>query len=81
MATNLICELTSTFENLNPDEVVEMGDFFSGSIYYDDSRRSWVQFNLVNKEKMSYILNDINLNLGAHLEIQVYASETEKVQQ
>ena len=80
MDISLIKEINSSSENISLGEIVTLGDIFSGSIYYDDTRRSWVQFNLVNKEKMDYILNDINDNPGVSFEIQVYVNNPEKVQ-
>ena len=80
MDIRLIREINCSSQNISLNEIVKLGDIFSGSIYYDDSKRSWVQFNLVNKEKMDYILSDINENPGVRFEIQIYVNNTEKVQ-
>ena len=60
--------------------ILAMGNYFSGSIYHDKSRKSWISFNLVNKEKMEYILNGISLNKGVEIEIFTYVKYPEKIQ-
>ena len=80
MDTNIfVCEIRCDGKDINPNEILNMGDLFSGSIYYNSDFVSWVQFNLVNKEKMSYILGDINDKPGARFEIQVYVNSSKKV--
>ena len=81
MDTNsFICEVKCDSKDITADQILEMGEFFSGSIYYNDNCLSWIQFNLVNKEKMDYILSDINENPGVHFEIQIYANNPKTVQ-
>ncbi len=75
----LVCEIKCDSKDITRNQILEMGDIFSGSIYYSDNALSWIQFNLVNKEKMSYILGDINDNPGVRFEIQVYVSNPKKV--
>ena len=77
---SLIKEINCKFEDASPDEIIKSGDFFSGSIYYNDDRNSWVQFNLVNKEKISYILKELKPNTGVYFELQVYASNAKEIQ-
>ena len=76
----LIKEINCKFEDVSPDEIIKSGEIFSGSIYYNDSRNSWIQFNFVNKEKLSYILKELKPNTGVYFELQVYASASEKIQ-
>lgn len=75
-----VCEIKCGSQEITSDQILKMGDVFSGSIYYNDSSLSWIQFKFVNKEKMSYILSDINDNPGARFEIQVYAKDSKNVQ-
>ena len=76
----LIKEIKCKFEDVSPDEIIKSGEIFSGSIYYNDRRNSWLQFNFVNKEKLSYILKELKLNTGVYFELQIYASDSEKIQ-
>ena len=46
-------------EDLDVDALLNSGEYFSGSIYHDTTNSSWTAFNLVNKEKMSYILKHL----------------------
>ena len=46
---------------VDPDNIIASGNYFSGSIYDTADRASWISFNLVNKEKRSYILKELNL--------------------
>ena len=75
-----VCEIKCGSQEITSDQILKMGDVFSGSIYYNDGPLSWIQFNLVNKEKMGYILGDINDKPGVRFEIQVYASNSKKIQ-
>ena len=63
------CESTQ----VTTSELLESGEYFSGSIYLGDAQDNYVIFNLVNKEKMKYILNEIDLNCEVKFEIQSYA--------
>lgn len=76
----LIKEIKCKFEDVSPDEIIKSGEIFSGSIYYNDRRNSWIQFNFVNKEKLSYILKELKPNTGVYFELQIYASDSEKIQ-
>ncbi len=80
MAIELVKEVKCDSAHMSLGEILKLGEIFSGRIYYDDTCRSWVQFNLVNKEKMDYILSDINENPGVHFEIQIYANNPKTVQ-
>ena len=54
------------------EKIISSGNYFSGSIYDTPGRDSWISFNLVNKEKMSYILNELSLKEGVQIEIFSY---------
>tara|TARA_Y100000287_G_C13900858_1_gene200578 strand:+ start:8 stop:250 length:243 start_codon:yes stop_codon:yes gene_type:complete len=75
----LVCEINNQSKNIDKNKILDMGDVFSGYFYHDESNNSWTQFNLVNKEKMSYILNGVTLNKGARFEIQIYVRNTKKI--
>ena len=79
MGIDLVKEINCPGKDIPPSEIIKLGDFFSGSIYFDDAKQSWVQFSFVNKEKMNYILNDIKPETGVHFEIQIYVKDSEKV--
>lgn len=80
MATNVrIIKCNS--KDITPDEILESGEYFSGTIFHDNLKNSWTAFNLVNKEKMSYILDAINFNKGVQIEIFSYAKYPKDVQQ
>lgn len=64
---------------ITAQEILDSGNYFSGSIYASGSN-SWFEFNLVNKEKMAYILSGIDLTEEVNLEIQTYAQYPEKIQ-
>lgn len=77
---DLIKEFNCNFEDISPEEIINSGEIFSGSIYYNGDRHSWIQFNFVNKEKLSYILKELKPNTGVYFEIQVYASNAKEIQ-
>tara|TARA_B100001113_G_C20729398_1_gene457259 strand:+ start:274 stop:552 length:279 start_codon:yes stop_codon:yes gene_type:complete len=63
------------------EEVLSSGEYFSGSIYTCSTSNSWIAFNLVNKEKMEYILSEIDFNEEVKFEIQTYAQYPKSLQQ
>ena len=63
------CESCKTI----PNELLDSGEYFSGSIYLGVNQDNYVIFNLVNKQKLKYILNEIDLNAEVKFEIQSYA--------
>ena len=65
---------------VDPDKIISSGNYFSGSIYDTGDRCSWISFNLVNKEKMSYILKELSLKEGVKIEIFSYAKYPERIQ-
>lgn len=67
-------------KDISPEEILAQGNFFSGSIYNDVEKKSWTAFNLVNKEKMSYILSEINFSEGVEIEIFSYVKYPKDVQ-
>ena len=71
------CDSTQT----SPEEILSSGEYFSGLIHYDASKNSWIAFNLVNKEKMIYILNEIDFSKGVKIEIRTYAEYPKVIQQ
>ena len=65
---------------VNTNDLLASGEYFSGSIYLGNEQNNYVIFNLVNKEKMKYILNEIDLNCEVKFEIQSYAQYPEGLQ-
>lgn len=63
------------------EKIISSGKFFSGIIREDVTINSWVEFNLVNKEKMKYILDDIDFNEEVKIEIFAYVEYPKVVQQ
>ena len=70
------CNSTKT----SPDEILQSGEYFSGSIYHDEYKNSWIAFDLVNKEKMAYILSEIDFSKGVEIEIRSYAKYPKEIQ-
>tara|TARA_Y100000593_G_C4258444_1_gene310907 strand:- start:673 stop:933 length:261 start_codon:yes stop_codon:yes gene_type:complete len=71
--------INATKTQITPEEILSSGKYFSGSIYH--GLKSWIEFNLVNKEKMSYILNEINFKDEVKFEIFSYAEYPKDIQQ
>ena len=64
----------------SPEAILSSGETFSGSIYFDDSKNNWVVFDLVNRETMRYILDDITFNKEVKFEIFSYAKDSKIIQ-
>ena len=60
--------------------VLSAGQYFSGSIYYDNSKTNYCLFYSVNKEKMQYILEELDTTKEVKLEIYAHASNSEEIQ-
>ena len=69
-----------TGDKVTSKTIVDSGVFFSGSISYKDNRNNWIVFDLVDKEKMVYILKNIKFNKEVKFEILAYDEHPEKVQ-
>ena len=68
-------------KKITSEEILKLGEYFSGSIFHDETESSWTAFNLVNKEKMKYILHDIDFSKGVQIEIFAYVKYPENLQQ
>ena len=68
-------------QNINAEDILKSGNFFSGMVYHSSEKKSWTEFNLVNKEKMAYILSEINFSKGVEIEIFSYVKYPKEVQQ
>lgn len=79
MATDPIVFKHSRGE-LTIDKILASGEYFSGIVYLSKKMNNWIEFSLVNKEKLDYILRDINLNEEVNFEICSYAIYPEEVQ-
>lgn len=79
MATD-VKTFTCSGSEITAADILSAGEFFSGSIYHNYKKNSWTCFKLVNKKKMSYILNEIKLEKGVQIEIFAYASYPKNVQ-
>ena len=62
------------------NEVVGAGKYFSGSIYYDCTMNNYCLFYSVNKEKIKYILNELDTTKEVKLEIYAHANNSEEIQ-
>ncbi len=67
-------------DTVTPETILSSGEWFSGIIYLNKKMNNWIEFNLVNREKMCYILKDIDLNKEVQFEIFSYAKYSEGVQ-
>jgi hypothetical protein len=75
-----INEIKCTGDKITSDVIIASGEFFSGSISFSNDKNNWLVFNLVNKEKMMYILKDIKFNKEVKFEILTYDVHPKKVQ-
>ena len=75
----LVKTINATPQEISSESILVSGDLFSGSIYYNGDRNSWIQFSFVNKEKLSYILKEIKPSTGVKYEIQVYVTSSKEV--
>ena len=62
------------------EKVLSAGKYFSGSIRENSNINSWIEFHLVEKDKMTYILNDLKLEEEVRFEIRAYDEYPEDVQ-
>ena len=81
MVTKNLLLSGSSSESAIRKAVTECSDscLFSGSIEYTKS--SFFYFSFVNKESLSYILNEIKLEPGVKVEIKKHDGDAERVQQ
>ena len=77
---NIAKEINCTGDKVSPDVIIASGEFFSGSIMFDNDKNNWLVFDLVNKEKMVYILKDIKFNKEVKFEILAYDEYPKKIQ-
>ena len=75
----LVKTINATPQEISSESILVSGDLFSGSIYYNGDRNSWIQFSFVNKEKLSYIVKELKPNSGVYFEIQIYAKSSKKI--
>jgi len=73
-------QITCRGDQTTPDLIIKSGKFFSGSIAFSSNTNNWILFELVNKEKMSYILKDIIFNKEVKFEIFTYDEYPKKIQ-
>ena len=62
------------------EKIINSGEYFTGIVYLDGKMNNWIEFSLVNKEKLGYILNDIETSKEVKFEIFSYARYPEEVQ-
>jgi len=74
-----VSEIKCTGDKVTSDVIIASGEFFSGSIIYNN-KNNWLVFDLVNKAKMLYILKDIKFNKEVKFEILAYDEYPKKVQ-
>ena len=75
----VIKKINCTGENMSLDELVKSGNFFSGTVSLIN-KNSWLEFNLVNREKLKYILSNTVFNKEVQFEILTYDEYPEKIQ-
>ena len=75
-----VSEIKCTGDKVTSDVIIASGEFFSGSIIYNNNKNNWLVFDLVNKAKMLYILKDIKFNKEVKFEILAYDEYPKKVQ-
>lgn len=68
-------------DKTSPELILSSGEYFTGTIYHDETKSSWTAFNLVNNEKMAYILNEVDFSKGVEIEIFAYAKYPTGLQQ
>lgn len=68
-------------DKTSPETILSSGEYFTGSIYHDETKGSWTAFNLVNKEKMAYILSEVDFSKGVEIEIFAYVRYPKDLQQ
>ena len=73
-------KISCTGDKVTSDVIIASGDFFSGSISYNNDKNNWLIFDLVNKAKMLYILKDITFNKEVKFEILAYDEYPKKIQ-
>tara|TARA_B100000900_G_scaffold250605_1_gene213457 strand:+ start:1225 stop:1464 length:240 start_codon:yes stop_codon:yes gene_type:complete len=79
MDTNLSIIKVKSNE-IKKESILESGNYFSGVLYHDLDEKSWVAFNLVNKEKMIYILEEVDFKKGVKIEIFSYVVYPKELQ-
>jgi len=75
----VIKKINCTGENMSLYELVKSGNFFSGTVSLIN-KNSWLEFNLVNREKLKYILSNTVFNKEVQFEILTYDEYPEKIQ-
>ena len=75
----VIKKINCTGEDISLDELVKSGNFFSGTVSLIN-KNSWLEFNLVNREKLKYILSNTVFNKEVQFEILTYDEYPEKIQ-
>jgi len=75
----VIKKINCTGENMSLDELVKSGNFFSGTVSLIN-KNSWLEFNLVNREKLKYILSNTVFNKEVQFEILTYDEYPKKIQ-
>jgi|TARA_R110001592_G_scaffold342336_1_gene632126 hypothetical protein len=81
MVTNSIAKkINCTGDKITSGALIASGEFFSGSISYNNNKNNWLIFDLVNKAKMLYILKDITFNKEVKFEILAYDEYPKKIQ-
>tara|TARA_R110001583_G_scaffold171236_1_gene324776 strand:- start:377 stop:655 length:279 start_codon:yes stop_codon:yes gene_type:complete len=75
-----IKKYTYSDNEISPDVITASGEFFSGMITIGSNDNNRIIFELVNKEKMSYILKDIKFNKEVRFEIFSYDEYPKEIQ-
>tara|TARA_R110000796_G_scaffold168256_2_gene285170 strand:- start:284 stop:550 length:267 start_codon:yes stop_codon:yes gene_type:complete len=73
-------KINCTGEDISLDGLIESGNFFSGTVRFEINKNNWLTFNLINKEKLKYILRNIIFNKEVQFEILTYDEYPEKIQ-
>ena len=73
-------QFKGTSSEVSIEEILNAGEYFTGSIYMGKNTFNWIEFNLVNRERMKYILKDIDYKNEVRFEIQAYVEYPEKIQ-
>tara|TARA_R110000796_G_scaffold115870_1_gene228160 strand:- start:242 stop:508 length:267 start_codon:yes stop_codon:yes gene_type:complete len=76
----VIKKINCTGEDISLDELVKSGNFFSGTVRFEINKNNWLEFNLVNSEKLKYILRNTSFNKEVQFEILTYDEYPEKIQ-
>ena len=72
-------KINCTGEDISLDELAKSGNYFSGTVSLIN-KNSWLEFNLVNREKLKYILSNTVFNKEVQFEILTYDEYPEKIQ-